>query len=105
MRLPWKRRQRPTLVRRPDYTAIAVLEHELFGIQPQPGTVAAAIIGMRHLQAALAQQLPLCGPEFGTGAVARPHPVLLDADERLVPLRRASVLSARMPIADGSGAG
>lgn len=33
---------------RPDYTRIAVLEHDLLGIQPEPSTAAALIIGMRR---------------------------------------------------------
>jgi len=32
---------------RPNYTAIAVLEHDLLGIQPEPGTVAAVTIALR----------------------------------------------------------
>lgn len=32
---------------RPNYTAIAVLEHDELGIQPQPGTAAAAVIALR----------------------------------------------------------
>ena len=49
MRLPWKRRPDALAVPRPNYTAIAVMEHDLFGIQPKPGTAAAAIVGMRHI--------------------------------------------------------
>ncbi|MGS2592106.1 hypothetical protein [Streptomyces hebeiensis] len=48
MRLPWKRRrEQPAVAPRPNYTTIAVLEHDLFGIQPQPGTAAALAIGLR----------------------------------------------------------
>jgi hypothetical protein len=32
---------------RPNYTAIAVMEHDELGIQPEPGTVAAMVIGLR----------------------------------------------------------
>jgi hypothetical protein len=38
---------------RPDYVQIAMLEHELFGIEPQPGTAAAAVINARHAPKAL----------------------------------------------------
>lgn len=38
---------------RPDYTKIALLEYDLFGVQPKPGTVAAAVIGMRSLAGAI----------------------------------------------------
>lgn len=47
MRLPWKRRQAEPVAPRPNYVAIAVLEHDLFGIQPQPGTAAALVVGLR----------------------------------------------------------
>jgi len=33
---------------RPNYTAIAVLEHDLLGIQPEPGTAAAVTIALRR---------------------------------------------------------
>lgn len=53
MRL-WSRRTRPEpTVPRPDRTRIAVLEYELFGIEPKPGTVAAAVIGLRQFSAVL----------------------------------------------------
>jgi hypothetical protein len=86
MRLPWKRRQEAP---RPNYTAIAVLEHDLFGIQPAPGTTAAAIIGMRRLGPRLAQAgttpFPAyVGPEFGSGLVGRPSPYLLKPGERVL---------------------
>lgn len=48
MRL-WPRRTRSAPpVPRPDYTRIAVLEYDLFGVQPRPGTTAAAFIGLRQ---------------------------------------------------------
>lgn len=92
MRLPWKRRQQAP---RPNYTTIAVLEYDLFGIQPAPGTAAAAIIGMRSLGTrrarppAVAAPSPVyVGPEFGSGLVGRPSPYLLEPGERLVPMGR-----------------
>ncbi|EYT83993.1 hypothetical protein CF54_04075 [Streptomyces sp. Tu 6176] len=40
--------RRPTrAAHRPDHTRIALLEHELFGIAPEPGTTAAAVIGLQ----------------------------------------------------------
>jgi len=33
---------------RPDPARIAVLEHDLLGIAPQPGTAAAALVARRH---------------------------------------------------------
>ncbi|MGW1134443.1 hypothetical protein [Streptomyces griseoluteus] len=41
------RRPKPR-VQRPDYVKIAVLEYELFGIEPKPGTAAAAVVNMRR---------------------------------------------------------
>lgn len=38
---------------RPDYTKIAVLEYELLGIEPKPGTVAAFAVGMQRVGRAL----------------------------------------------------
>jgi hypothetical protein len=49
-----RRRESPRQPRL-DYTQIALLEWELFGIRPKSGTTAAAIIGMRHLQQMLAE--------------------------------------------------
>lgn len=48
-----RRRKKPA---RPvaDPTRIAVLEWELFGIEPKPGTAAAAMVGMQRLGNALA---------------------------------------------------
>ncbi|MEU1800886.1 hypothetical protein [Streptomyces sp. NPDC019937] len=43
----WFRRRRPRP--RADHVRIAELEHELFGIEPEPGTAAAFIIGLRRL--------------------------------------------------------
>lgn len=34
---------------RPNYTAIAILEHDLLGIPPKPGTAAALTIALRRL--------------------------------------------------------
>lgn len=33
---------------RPDRLRIAVLEHELFGIEPEPGTAAALVVALRR---------------------------------------------------------
>lgn len=89
MRWLWKRRPKAPAVRRPDYTAIAVLEHDLFGIQPKPDTTAAAIIGMRHLgrlaRAGATTSSAYAGPEYGTGLVGRPSPYLLEPGERILP--------------------
>lgn len=45
----WRRPQPTTALPapRPDYLAIAVLEHDEYGIQPEPGTAAALVIGLR----------------------------------------------------------
>lgn len=84
----WPRRStRQPLAPRPDYTAIAVLEYDLFGIQPEPGTTAAAIIGMRNFQAVLTSRPLYGGSEFGSGVVGRPSPFLLEPGERIRPLR------------------
>lgn len=84
----WPRRSSPhPPAPRPDYTAIAILEYDLFGIQPEPGTTAAAIIAMRDFGARMARR-PYVGPEFGTGVVGRPSPFLLESGERLLRPRR-----------------
>lgn len=88
MRLLWKQRQYEAPVRRPDYTAIAVLEYDIFGIEPKPGTAAAAMIGMRSLAAVLRHQAHV-GPEFGCGSglIGRPNPYLMEAGESIRPLK------------------
>lgn len=51
---PWPRRKRSVPVAVvPDRVQIAILEYELYGVEPQPGTTAAAVIGVRRLGAAL----------------------------------------------------
>jgi hypothetical protein len=47
------RRRRSPAHPRPDYTRIAVLEWELFGVEPKPGTMAAAAVGMKRVSEAL----------------------------------------------------
>jgi hypothetical protein len=49
----WRRRTEQARRQVPDRLRIAELEWELFGIQPTPGTAAAAAVGMRHLSRAL----------------------------------------------------
>jgi len=46
----WPRRNRPaaSAPERANPTRIAVLEHDLFGILPEPGTAAALVIAMRR---------------------------------------------------------
>ncbi|MEW1754177.1 hypothetical protein [Streptomyces angustmyceticus] len=56
MRLPWKRHPKVPAAPRPNYTSIAVMENDLFGIQPKPGTAAAAIVGMRRIGECLTHQ-------------------------------------------------
>lgn len=48
MNLRFWRRPKTTRVLAPK-SAIAVLEYDLYGVQPEPGTTAAAIIGLRML--------------------------------------------------------
>lgn len=65
MRLPWKRRpDEAPATPRPDYTAIAVLEHDLFGIKPTPGTAAALVVAMRRTGTCLTHQ-PVETTTFG----------------------------------------
>ena len=49
---------------RPNYTAIAVLEHDLFGIQPRPGTAAALTIALRKVGNCMTHQ-PVETTTFG----------------------------------------
>lgn len=48
MRIRFWRRPEPTYVLRPK-SAIAILEYDLYGIPPEPGTTAAAILAIRLL--------------------------------------------------------
>ncbi|MEV5944393.1 hypothetical protein [Streptomyces sp. NPDC051994] len=50
MKWPWRRLQVP----RADPVRIAVLEYELFGIEPKPGTLAAALVGLSRFSGAMA---------------------------------------------------
>lgn len=45
----WRRPQPPPQYGLHSPAAIAVLEYDLYGIQPEPGTLAAASIGLRAL--------------------------------------------------------
>lgn len=49
----------PALPPRPNYTAIAVLEHDQLGIQPQPGTAAALVIALRKIAANCTAHQPI----------------------------------------------
>lgn len=42
----WRWSRPAPVRRRPDYARIALLEHELLGIEPEPGTFAAAAVAM-----------------------------------------------------------
>ncbi|MFE2563045.1 hypothetical protein [Streptomyces mirabilis] len=48
-----RRKAEPRRAPRPNYMAIAVLEHALFGIQPEPGTAAALTIALRQVGACM----------------------------------------------------
>lgn len=45
----WPRRRPAPAPPRANPTTIAVLEHDLLGIPPQPGTAAALVIGLRRI--------------------------------------------------------
>lgn len=49
MKWPWRKPPAPQA----DLVRIAVLEYELFGIEPKPGTLAAAIVGSSRLSDAI----------------------------------------------------
>jgi hypothetical protein len=74
-----QRRTQKAPTRRSDPARIAELEYELFGIQPAPGTTAAAVVGMRHLAATLrGDVLPTIGgtpPRAPRPAISRRHPI------------------------------
>ncbi|MGW2209934.1 hypothetical protein [Streptomyces sp. NPDC001781] len=55
MRL-WPRRRPAPASPRANPTKIAVLEHDLLGILPQPGTSAAAVIALRRVGTCLTHQ-------------------------------------------------
>lgn len=70
MRLPWKRQRHAAQAgRRPNYTRIAVLEHDLCGVQPEPGTMAALTIMLRSAGTCL-RHTPI-----DTSTVDDPRPV------------------------------
>jgi hypothetical protein len=48
----WRRRPAPPQPPRPDRLAIALLEHDIYGVQPEPGTAAAAALGLQALATA-----------------------------------------------------
>ncbi|MGW2861937.1 hypothetical protein [Streptomyces sp. NPDC001205] len=50
MNWPWRKPPTPQA----DPLRIAVLEYELFGIEPKPGTLAAALVGLKHFSGAVA---------------------------------------------------
>jgi hypothetical protein len=54
----------PTPHPRPNYTAIAVLEHDLFGVQPEPGTAAAVTIALRNALANCTAHQPVATTPF-----------------------------------------
>lgn len=68
MKWPWRRSsrtpERPAL--RADPVKVAVLEHDIWGIQPEPGTMAAAVIGLRALIGCREHELEDAGT-WGTG--------------------------------------
>lgn len=49
---------------RPNYTAIAVLEHDLLDIEPEPGTAAAVTIALRRAAAHCTAHQPVETPTF-----------------------------------------
>ncbi|MEU5442733.1 hypothetical protein [Streptomyces griseofuscus] len=69
---------------RPDYVRIAVLEHDLLGIQPRPGTAAALIVKMRRAGTCLAHQpvdTSILGDPAPTGLCGRcGHAMVLGSD-------------------------
>ncbi|MEU9921896.1 hypothetical protein AB0H51_11465 [Streptomyces griseoluteus] len=52
----WPRRRPAPAPPRANPTTIAVLEHDLLGIPPQPGTAAAAVIALRRVGTCLTHQ-------------------------------------------------
>lgn len=59
-----KREPAPGAPPRPNYTAIAVLEHDELGIQPEPGTAAALVIALRKFAANCTAHEPVETPMF-----------------------------------------
>jgi hypothetical protein len=62
--LSFRRQPEPPRWPRPNYTTIAVLEHDLLGIQPEPGTVAAVTIALRKVAANCTAHQPVETPTF-----------------------------------------
>lgn len=56
MRLKRRRRKTEPNHPRPNYTAIAVMEHDLLGVQPEPGSIAAVTIALRKIGACVTHQ-------------------------------------------------
>lgn len=80
-----KAEPQPAPLPRPNYTTIAVLEHDLLGIQPQPSTAAALVIALRQAVANCTAHQPVETTTLGslgrTGVCARcGRSMLQDAD-------------------------
>lgn len=54
--------------KRADHTKIALLEHELFGIEPEPNSAAALVLQLRRVAGAGISVHSFGTPEFGNGA-------------------------------------
>jgi hypothetical protein len=66
---PFRQKVQPAPQQRSNPVRIAVLEHDLLGIAPQPGTMAAMVIALRQVGTCL-QHLPI-----ETTALGDPRPV------------------------------
>lgn len=88
MKNPFRRRADAPEPPRPDYTQIALLEHDIYGVQPPPMSAAAAIIGLRQIANA-----GVPAASFRPGGVILPpgaqYTPLLGPDEEVLPPRRA----------------
>lgn len=57
--------------KRADPLKIALLEYELFGIEPEPHTAAAFVLQLRRVAGGGVSVHSIGAPEFGTGTGAR----------------------------------
>ncbi|MFL1904775.1 hypothetical protein ACJWDR_37580 [Streptomyces tauricus] len=80
----WRRRTPAPVPPRASPTRIAVLEHDLLGVPPEPGTAAALVIGMRRTGTCLEHE-PVETAELGepvrNGLCTRCGAALLLSDE------------------------
>ncbi|MFB7461292.1 hypothetical protein [Streptomyces sp. NPDC056188] len=79
--MKWFQRRRPAPAwPRADRTQIALLEYELFGIEPEPNSAAALVLQLRRAFTQREAARHYVGPEFGHRDGGRRSPYLRQGD-------------------------